>query len=246
MGLFHNIGDYVILMVQTFKRPDKGKVFRKQLFIDFQHLGVDSIGIIAFISLFVGAIIAMQMAYNIDSPLVPLYLIGYTTKQMMILEISPTIMSLILAGKVGSSIASEIGTMRVTEQIDALKVMGINPANYLILPKITAAMIYNPILIIFSMGLGLFGGYLAVSITGITSPVDFVVGLQSWPQPFDIAYALIKTVVFAFIIASVSGFFGYTVKGGSVEVGRASTKAVVSSSVLIIIFDLILTQMLLT
>ena len=188
----------------------------------------------------------MQMAYNIDSPLVPLYLIGYTTKQMIILEISPTIMSLILAGKVGSSIASEIGTMRVTEQIDALKVMGINPANYLILPKITAAMIYNPILIIFSMGIGLFGGYLAVSITGIVSPVDFVVGLQAWPVPYDITYALIKTVIFAFIIASVSGYFGYTVKGGSVEVGRASTKAVVSSSILIIIFDLILTQMLLT
>ena len=246
MGLFHNIGDYVMLMGQTFKRPDKGKVFRKQLFIDFQHLGVDSIGIIAFISLFVGAIIAMQMAYNINSPLVPLYLIGYTTKQMMILEISPTIMSLILAGKVGSSIASEIGTMRVTEQIDALKVMGINPANYLILPKITAAMIYNPILIVFSMVIGLFGGWVAVSITGIVSPVDFVIGLQAWPVPYDIAYALIKTVVFAFIIASVSGFFGYTVKGGSVDVGRASTKAVVSSSILIIIFDLILTQMLLT
>ena len=246
MGLLHVIGDYVVTMGQTFKRPDKGKVFRKQLFIDFQHLGVDSIGIDAFISLFVGAIIAMQMAYNIDSPLVPLYLIGYTTKQMMILEISPTIMSLILAGKVGSSIASEIGTMRVTEQIDALKVMGINPANYLILPKITAAMIYNPILIIFSMGIGLFGGYLAVSITGITSPVDFVVGLQSWPEPYDISYALIKTVVFAFIIASVSGYKGYTVKGGSVEVGRASTQAVVASSILIIVFDLILTQMLLT
>ncbi len=235
-----------MLMIQTFRRPDKGKVFRKQLFIDFQHLGFDSIGIVAFISLFVGAIIAMQMAYNIDSPLVPLYLIGYTTKQMMILEISPTIMSLILAGKVGSSIASEIGTMRVTEQIDALKVMGINPANYLILPKITAAVIYNPILVIFSIGIGLFGGWVAVSITGITSPVDFVVGLQSWPAPFDIAYAMIKTVVFAFIIASVSGYKGYTVKGGSVEVGRASTKAVVTSSILIIVFDLLLTQMLLT
>lgn len=246
MGLLHVIGDYVLTMVQTFRRPDKGKVFRKQLFIDFQHLGVDSIGIVAIISLFVGAIIAMQMAYNIDNPLVPLYLIGYTTKQMMILEISPTIISLILAGKVGSSIASEIGTMRVTEQIDALKVMGINPANYLILPKITASMIYNPVLIIFSMCLGLFGGYLAVSITGITSPVDFVVGLQSWPQPYDIGYALIKTVVFAFIIASVSGYKGYTVKGGSVEVGRASTQAVVTSSILIIVFDLILTQMLLT
>ena len=212
----------------------------------FKPLGVDSIGIVVFISTFVGGIIAMQMAYNIDNPLVPLYLVGYTTKQMMVLEISPTIMSLILAGKVGSSIASEIGTMRVTEQIDALKVMGINPANYLILPKITAAMIFFPILIIFSIAVGLAGGLLAVYITGSVTTTDFIDGLQAWWQPFDIFYALIKTVVFAFIIASVSGYRGYTVTGGSVAVGRASTKAVVASSILIIIFDLILTQMLLT
>ena len=246
MGFIREIGEYVQLMSETFKRPDKGKVFRRQLLIDFQSLGVDSIGIVVFISLFVGGIIAMQMAYNIDNPLVPLYLVGYTTKQMMVLEISPTIMSLILAGKVGSSIASEIGTMRVTEQIDALKVMGINPANYLILPKITAAMIFFPVLIIFSIAVGLAGGLLAVYITGSVTTTDFIDGLQAWWQPFDIFYALIKTVVFAFIIASVSGYRGYTVTGGSVAVGRASTKAVVASSILIIIFDLILTQMLLT
>ncbi|MFK5855657.1 MAG: ABC transporter permease [Bacteroidota bacterium] len=246
MALIREIGDYVMLMVQTFKRPDKGKVFRTQLFIDFQSLGVDSIGIIAFISLFTGGIIAMQMAYNINNPLVPLYLVGYTTKQMMVLEISPTIMSLILAGKVGSSIASEIGTMRVTEQIDALKVMGINPANYLILPKITAAMLFFPLLIIFSISVGLAGGLLAVYITGSVTTTDFIDGLQAWFVPSDIYYSLTKAIVFAFIITSVSGFKGYTVKGGSVAVGRASTSAVVSSSILIIIFDLILTQMLLT
>jgi len=246
MGFMREIGEYVILMGETFKRPDKGKVFRRQLLIDFQALGVDSVGIVVFISLFVGGIIAMQMAYNIDNPLVPLYLVGYTTKQMMVLEISPTIMSLILAGKVGSSIASEIGTMRVTEQIDALKVMGINPANYLILPKITAAMIFFPVLVIFSISVGLAGGLIAVFITGSVTTTDFIDGLQAWWQPFDIFYALIKTVVFAFIIASVSGFRGYTVTGGSVAVGRASTRAVVASSILIIVFDLILTQMLLT
>ncbi|NQU32214.1 MAG: ABC transporter permease [Bacteroidetes bacterium] len=246
MGFLREAGDYVSLMIDTFKRPDKGRVFRRQLLIDFHALGVDSVGIVVFISLFTGGIIAMQMAYNIDNPLVPLYLVGYTTKQMMILEISPTIMSLILAGKVGSSIASEIGTMRVTEQIDALKVMGINPANYLILPKITAAMLFFPVLVIFSIAIGLTGGLLAVIITGSVTPTDFIDGLRAWWAPFDIFYALIKTVVFAFIIASVSGYKGYTVKGGSVEVGRASTKAVVASSILIIIFDLILTQMLLT
>jgi phospholipid/cholesterol/gamma-HCH transport system permease protein len=246
MALIREIGDYVVLMAETFKRPDKGKVFRRQLFIDFQALGVDSIGIIAFISLFTGGIIAMQMAYNINNPLVPLYLVGYTTKQMMILEISPTIMSLILAGKVGSSIASEIGTMRVTEQIDALKVMGINPANYLILPKITAAMLFFPLLTIFSISIGLAGGLLAVFITGSVTTTDFIDGLQAWFVASDIFYALTKSLVFAFIITSVSGFKGYNLTGGSVAVGRASTSAVVSSSILIIIFDLILTQMLLT
>ena len=246
MALLQEIGEYVMLMGETFKRPDKGKVFRHQLFVDFQALGVDSIGIIAFISLFTGGIIAMQMAYNINNPLVPLYLVGYTTKQMMILEISPTIMSLILAGKVGSSIASEIGTMRVTEQIDALKVMGINPANYLILPKITAAMLFFPLLIIFSISIGLAGGLLAVYITGSVTTTDFIDGLQSWFVGSDIFYALTKSVVFAFIISSVSGFKGYTVKGGSVGVGRAGTQAVVATSILIIIFDLLLTQMLLT
>ncbi len=246
MKFFKDIGDYVVIMFETFKRPDKGRVFRRQLMIDFHALGVDSLGIVIFISLFIGGIIAMQMAYNIDNPLVPLYLVGYTTKQMMILEISPTIMSLILAGKVGTSISSEIGTMRVTEQIDALRVMGINPANYLILPKITAAMFFFPVLVVFSITVGLLGGLIAVIITGSVTPTDFIDGLQAWWEPFDISYAIIKTLVFAFIIASVSGFKGYTVKGGSVDVGRAGTKAVVTSSILIIVFDLIITQMLLT
>jgi len=244
--MISEIGKYLMVIFQAFKKPDKGSVFIKQLVIDFRYLGVSSIGLVAFISLFTGGIIALQTAYNIDNPLVPMWLIGYTTKQMMILEFSPTIISLILVGKVGSSIASEIGTMRITQQIDALEVMGINPANYLILPKITAAMIYNPILIVFSMGVGLFGGWFAVVITGQVTSVAFVDGLQSFWDPFSITYALIKTVVFAFILASVAGYKGFTVQGGSVEVGKASTQAVVISSVLIIIFDLLLTQMLLT
>lgn len=246
MKFLFDIGDYVVLMYQAFKKPDKGRVFMRQLLMDFRSYGTDSIGIVAIISVFTGAIIAIQTAYNMDNPLLSMKLVGFSTRQMMILEFSPTIISLILAGKVGSSIASEIGTMRVTEQIDALKVMGINPANYLILPKITAAMIYNPILIIFSIFLGLSGGYAACHFTGLVPTPAYVEGLRSWFEPFTINYALIKTVVFAFIIASVSGYKGYTVKGGSVDVGRASTKAVVISSILIIFFDLILTQMLLT
>lgn len=246
MGVFKDIGEYVMLMLQAFKKPDKGRVFRKQLMMDFQDLGYASIGIVAIISIFTGAIIAIQMSYNMDSPLLPNALIGFSVRQMMVLEFAPTIISLILAGKVGSSIASEIGTMRVTEQIDALKVMGINPANYLILPKITASMIYNPILIVFSIFLGLFGGWGACIVSGIVPTSDYIEGLRMDFNPFSLTYAIIKTLVFAFIIASVSGYKGYTVKGGSVEVGRASTQAVVYSSILIILFDLILTQTLLT
>ncbi len=246
MKTFNEIGAYVLLMFQAFKRPDKGRVFRRQLMMDFEALGTNSLGLIIILSLFFGAIIAIQMAYNIDNPMIPLKTIGFSTRQMMIVEFAPTIMSLILAGKVGSSIASEIGSMRVTEQIDALEVMGINPANYLILPKITASMIYNPILMVFSIVVGIFGGWLAMIVTGLSSSVAFIEGVRSWYDPFTVTYAIIKTLVFAFIIASVSGYKGYTVKGGSVEVGKASTQAVVYSSILIIVFDLILTQMLLT
>jgi phospholipid/cholesterol/gamma-HCH transport system permease protein len=215
------------------------------LLVEFVGLGVDSIGIVAIISVFTGAIVALQTAYNIDSPLIPLTMVGFTTRQMMILEFSPTIISLILAGKVGSRIASEIGTMRITEQIDALRVMGVNPANYLILPKIVASMLFNPVLIIFSIVVGIWGGWVACLVSGLVTSADFIAGLRSWFEPFTVVYAMIKTVVFAFIIASTSGFLGYNVEGGSVEVGKASTMAVVVSSILIIFFDLILTQLLL-
>lgn len=244
-AMFRLIGEYLFLLREIFKKPDKGSVFRKQMVVEFIGLGVDSIGIVAIISVFTGAIVAIQTAYNIDSPLIPKTMVGFTTRQMMILEFSPTIISLILAGKVGSRIASEIGSMRVTEQIDALRAMGVNPANFLILPKITATMLFNPVLIILSIVLGIWGGWIACIITGLVTSADFISGLRSWFEPFTVIYAMIKTVVFAFIISSVAGFLGYNLKGGSVEVGKASTKAVVVSSILIIFFDLILTQLLL-
>lgn len=244
--MIKNIGRYVILMFETFKRPDKGTVFRKQLLREFKNLGIDSMGIVAIVSIFTGAVVAIQTAYNIDNPLIPLTMVGFTTRQSIILEFSPTIISLVLAGKVGSRIASEVGTMKVSEQIDALRIMGVNPANYLLLPKITAAMIINPILIIFSIVIGLFGGWLACMITGMVTPTDYVIGLRSWFEPFSVFYALTKTIAFAFLITSVSGYMGYTTKGGSLEVGDSSTKAVVYSSILIILFNLILTQMLLS
>lgn len=243
--MLKRLGEYLILMFQTFKKPDKWPVFRRKLMVEFVGLGLDSFGIVAVISVFTGAIVAIETAYNIDNPLIPLSMVGFTTRQMVILEFSPTIISLILAGKVGSRIASEMGTMRITEQIDALKVMGVNPTNYLILPKIVASVLFNPILIIFSIVLGLCGGWIACIVTGIVTSTDFIMGLRSWFEPFTIVYAITKTIVFAFIISSVSGYLGYSVKGGSVEVGQASTQAVVDSSILIILFDLILTQLML-
>ena len=233
-------------MGRVFSRPQKGTIFWKQLFLEFDSLGLASIGIVAFISIFMGAVVAIQTAYNIDSPLIPMSMVGFTTRQSVILEFSPTVISLILAGKVGSRIASEIGTMRVTEQIDALEIMGVNSANYLIFPKITAAMLINPILIILSMWMGILGGWLAMTASGLVTTNDYVEGMRVDFEGFTIFYSLIKTVVFAFIISSVSGFFGYETRGGALEVGHASTQAVVVSSILIILFNLVLTQLLLT
>ena len=233
-------------MLKVFRKPDKMQVFRRQFFVEINNLGVESLGIVAVISVFMGAVVAIQTAYNIDSPLIPLKMVGFTVRQSVILEFSPTIISLILAGKVGSRIASEIGTMRVTEQIDALEIMGINPANYLIFPKVTAAMVFNPVIIIISMGFGLVGGWLVSVFTSLYTSYEYIDGIRSWFEGYTIIYALIKTVVFAYLITSISGFMGFIVKGGAIEVGAASTKAVVWSSIMIILFNLILTQLLLS
>lgn len=240
------LGEYLILMSQAFRKPDKFLVFRKQLLHEFYNLGFTSIGIVLILSVFVGAVATILVAYNIDNPLLPEKLVGFTARQMIILEFSPTIISLILAGKLGSQIASELGTMRVTQQIDALQVMGINPANYLILPKIIACLLFIPVLIIFSIVIGIFGGWLACIVADVISPANYVFGLRAWFDPFSITFAMIKTLVFAFLISSISSYIGYNVQGGSVEVGKASTRGVVYSSIFIIVFDLILTQMLLT
>jgi phospholipid/cholesterol/gamma-HCH transport system permease protein len=192
-----------------------------------------------------GAVISLQTASNMDSPLLPAYTVGYITQSSIILEFSPTIISLILAGKVGSNIASEIGTMRITEQIDALEIMGVNSINHLMLPKILASVIYFPILIVFSMFLGMFGGFLALVISDLQTTETYILGLRSWFDPYNIFYALTKTVAFGFIIVSVSSFYGYYVKGGSLEVGKASTKAVVISSVVILIANFIITKLML-
>jgi phospholipid/cholesterol/gamma-HCH transport system permease protein len=239
-------GDYVLLMRKVFTKPQKGIIFWDRLMNEIQGLGIESIGIVAFISAFMGAVVAIQTAYNIDSPFIPLTMVGWTTRQSVILEFSPTIISLILAGKVGSQIASEIGTMRVTEQIDALEIMGVNSANYLIFPKVVALILINPVLIILSMWMGILGGWMAMAATGLATTTDYINGIRIDFQMYIVFYAIVKTLFFALIISTVSGFYGYRTSGGALEVGQASTKAVVYSSILIIIFNLVLTQLLLT
>ncbi len=234
------------MLKQVFSKPQRARVFREALFREIDELGHKSIGIIAFISFFIGGVIALQTALNLESPFIPKSLIGFAAKRSVILEFAPTFCSIILAGKVGSYITSSIGTMRVTEQIDALEVMGINSLNYLVLPKIIATVFFYPFLIILGMFLGIFGGWVAGVLSGLFSGADYIAGVQLDFDPFLITYALIKTVVFAFLIATVPSYHGYYVKGGSLEVGKASTQSVVWTTVLIVIANYFLTQMLLT
>ena len=239
-------GRYFILFKKVFSRPEKPSVYFKQTMFELFNLGFNSVGIITIISFFMGAVIVLQTAYNTENPIYPTYLIGLTCRDMLLLEFSSTVSGLILAGKVGSSIASEIGTMRVTEQIDALEMMGVNSASYLILPKIIAALLFNPVLTLISIIVGTMGGWIAGTTAGVITSEDFIYGIQYAFIPYYVTYAIIKTLVFAFIITSISSFQGYFVDGGSLEVGRASTKAVVFSSVLILLFNVILTQTLLS
>lgn len=245
MGLFRLFGEYLILMRRVFSRPQKGRMTYRQIVREINSLGVNSIGIVAIISTFMGAVLTLQMAYNSTNPFLPRYLIGLATRDSILLEFSSTIVSLILAGKVGSNIASEIGSMRVTEQIDAMEIMGVNTANYIIFPKIIATVIFNPFLTILSIFVGLAGGWMVGVFTGVITTLDYIDGIQYAFVPYYVTYALIKTVVFAFLITSISAYYGYAVKGGSVEVGRSSTKAVVASSIAILFFNVILTQLLL-
>jgi phospholipid/cholesterol/gamma-HCH transport system permease protein len=238
-----NIGSYTLMLRYVFTKPQKMKVFWKRFIEEIQLIGIESFPIVVLMSVFMGGVISLQTASNMDVPWLPQYTIGYITRSSTILEFSPTIISLILAGKVGSNISSEIGMMRVTEQIDALEIMGVNSLNYLILPKIVASVLFFPILIIFSMALCIIGGWLALLGSGLSSTESYVFGLRSFFKVSDIYYALSKTVVFAFIIVSISSFYGYYTKGGAIDVGRSSTKAVVNSSIAILLANFFITQM---
>lgn len=240
----NTFGKYLLLMGRVFSRPERMRMFFKKYVKEMLALGVDSIGIVLLISFFIGAVICIQMKINIESPWMPRWVAGYTTREIMLLEFSSSIMCLILAGKVGSNIASELGSMRVTQQIDALEIMGVNSAEYLILPKITAMVTMMPFLVIFSSAMGIVGAYATAYIGHIMSPDDLTLGIQHAFVPWFLWMSIIKSLFFAFIISSVSSYCGYTVEGGSVEVGEASTSAVVTSSVLILFSDVFLTQLL--
>ena len=232
-------------MGQVFRIPDKWRVFFQKLIFEISKLGVDSIPLVIIISIFIGAVICIQMTINIVSPMVPSYSTGLATREILLLEFSSTMMSLILAGKVGSNIASEIGTMRVTEQIDAMDIMGINSANFIVLPKVIGFLFFVPVLCVLSMFMGLVGGWLVDEFTEMISVENYVYGIQSFFNEWYVWYGIIKTVIFGFIITSVAAFYGYYVKGGALEVGKASTNAVVASSILILLADVILTKVLL-
>ncbi|MEW6467939.1 MAG: ABC transporter permease [Bacteroidota bacterium] len=245
MNIFYSIGRYWLLVRRTFHRPEKWPVYWKRVFEEIEKLGINSLGIVSIISVFMGAVVTIQMAYGIESPLIPLYSVGLAARDSIMLEFSPTLVGLILAGKVGSNIASEIGTMRVSEQIDALEIMGINSAAYLIQPKIVAALIINPFIVIISMFVGILGGYIFGVFTGVVTPYEYMLGIQWEFRPYNFFYAITKTFFFAFIITSVASYHGYYTKGGALEVGQSSTRAVVYCSIVILIFNFILTQLLL-
>lgn len=238
-------GRYCMFIRRVFAVPDRWRVFGRRTVAEVSKLGIDSIPLVIVISIFIGAVIAIQMQLNISSPLIPAYSVGLATRDIVLLEFSNSILCLILAGKVGSNIASEIGTMRVTEQIDALEIMGVNSANYLVLPKIVAFVLFMPVLVVLCMGTSLVGGWLVAVFTDIITVSRYVYGLQALFQEWYVWYALIKSLVFAYIIASVASFYGYYVKGGALDVGKSSTDGVVASSILILLFDVILTKLLL-
>lgn len=245
MKIFQETGRYVLLMKRVLVKPDRGSMFFRQLPKELEKLGLNSLPIVIIISIFIGAILTIQTKLNTENPLLPTYSTGLVTRDTLLLEFSSTILCLILAGKIGSNIASEIGTMRITEQIDALEIMGVNSANYLILPKIVAFVFMMPFLVIVSMAIGLVGGYLVGMFTDIISVADYLLGVQYAFIPYYVFYSLIKSLVFAFIIASVSAYYGYYSYGGALDVGKSSTNAVVNSSILILFFNLLITNVML-
>jgi phospholipid/cholesterol/gamma-HCH transport system permease protein len=234
------------MLKNVFSKPEKHRIYLRQLFYEIENLGVNSVGIVVIISLFIGGIMTIQFAYALANPLYPAALVGLGTRDTLLLEFSSTMLALIMAGKIGSNITSEIGTMRVTEQIDSLEIMGINSASYLILPKIIAVVFIFPFLYILSVFFGLLGGLFTGPLAGVITVTEYIDGIKWLFEPYYITFSIIKSLFFGFLVASVPAYFGYYVQGGALEVGKASTKAVVNTNILILFFDLVLTRLLLT
>ncbi|HEC66707.1 phospholipid/cholesterol/gamma-HCH transport system permease protein [Gillisia sp. Hel1_33_143] len=245
MSYLHSIGEYFIMIKGVFGRMTKRSVLKELIFKEIDELIIGSLGIVAFISFFIGGVVAIQTALNLNNPLIPKTLIAFAARQSIILEFAPTFISIIMAGKVGSFITSSIGSMRVTEQIDALEVMGINSLNYLIFPKIIAMATY-PFVIAIAMFLGIMGAFAAAVLGGFVGADTFITGLQDSFISFHLVYAFIKTFLFAMILATIPAYHGYYMKGGSLEVGKASTTSFVWTSVVLIITNYIVTQLLLS
>mgnify|MGYP003412778276 CR=1 FL=1 len=240
------MGEYWLLMLKVFQRPEKWRVFFKQCAFEAQKLTLDSIPLISVISIFIGAVAVIQTVNNLDNPFIPKMYVGYMAREILVLEFCSTMVALILAGKIGSNIASEIGSMRITEQIDAMEIMGVNSANYLILPKVLGLVLFMPVLVTFCVALGLLGGAGVAQFTDLITMSDYIYGIQYAFIPFYFTQGVIKSLFFGFIISSVSSFYGYYAYGGALAVGRASTHAVVNSSVIMLLADVVLTKIMLT
>lgn len=246
MRLLMHLGRYILFVKRVFSRPEKHGIYFRQIFREIDKLGVSSLGIVAIISFFIGMVVIIHLTANLGNPLIPSYYNSYTTRDVLILEFSSTVLCLILAGKVGSNISSEIGTMRVTEQIDALETMGINSAAYLIQPKVIGMMVITPVLVILSIFIGLIGGWFIAIVGHLMTSNDYLFGIRFDFDSFKVFYTLVKSVVFAFLITSISGYHGYYTQGGALEVGRSSTLAVVYGMITILIANYIITQLMLS
>lgn len=242
-SFFEEFGSYILLMKDVFRHPQNMHVFRRKVIFEMKALGLESILIVFIISIFVGAAVVIQLLANLENPIYPKWIYGFASRKAIMLEFSPTIISLILAGKCASRIASELGSQRISEQIDALEVMGVNTPSYLILPKIVASVIFFPLLIIFSIFIAIGGGAIGAMMMGTLTMTDYIEGLRLEYSNIDMTFAIVKTFVNAIIISTIASYRGYTLKGGSVEVGVQSTKAVVQSSIVIMVFDLIITDL---
>ena len=244
-NFFVSIGKYMLFMKMVFRRPEKRKIFWRQFIIESDKLIISSILLVGVISLFIGGVLVIQTASNLENPIIDKMYIGYMVRESLILEFCSTMIALILAGKMGSNISSEIGSMRITEQIDAMDMMGVNSAGFLVLPKVTAATILSPLLMLFSLALGLVGGWVVVNATHIIPPPSYIIGIKAFYNGFYIFYSCFKISLFCFLISSIAAFNGYYAKGGSLGVGRSSTRAIVITSILILLFDLVVTQLML-